>query len=773
VTNKLERFTYRARLVLSFAQQSAEQLNHRAIGAEHLLLALAHVEDSVAGRALKELSLSEIKIEELIQRMSRAESDSSSPITNPQLGADTKCILELAVDEAHHMGHHYIGTEHLLLGLVRLREGVAIDILKQLGISPEEVRRQTRRVLQILQDMPQHTIAPLAATQLNASTKAERFTERARRVLSLAQEEAERFQHNYIGTEHLLLGLIREEGGVAGRVLRELGLDQRRVEELVKRMTRASPRTTTIAPELSPGTKRVLELAVDEARRMGHHYIGTEHLLLGLVRLPEGVAIDILKRLGISPEEVRRQTRRVLQENINPPQIATPTSHSGSLMGFTQRARRVLALAQNEAERLEHQHIGIEHLLLGMIIEEEGVAGQVLRALELDQSRVVAIITQLSHVKREEHVPTELSDGSKRVLELAADEARRMKYDYIDTEHLLLGLVRIPASRATDSLKALGTSVEEVRQAAQRVLQESTKSPILATAPEQPASSESERFTQRARRILSHAQAEAERLEHNHIGTEHLLLGMIIEEGGVAGRVLRNLGVDQTRVEQRVIGLTHVKREANAVPNLAESTKRVLELGVDEARRMGHHHVGTEHLLLGLVRMPSSRAIDILKGLGISPEEVTRQTRRVLQEVPVVPRSDESATKLPRVFIGCAKEDRQVAEWLIYGLAAQQVTSWTDSVSMLSGKGWETLSSILLQSDVFVIVLSPNALADKQLAKERLFFADILERPIIPVLWQDCEIDPALEKLGVIDLRGQREEGIKELVAAIQKHLST
>ncbi len=155
------------------------------------------------------------------------------------------------------------------------------------------------------------------------ANKMERFTQRARRVLSLAQEEAERLEHNYIGTEHLLLGLIREEGGVAGRVLRELGLEQKRVEELVERMTRASTRSGSIAPELSPGTKRVLELAVDEARRMGHHYIGTEHLLLGLVRLPEGVAIDILKRLGVSPEEVRRQTRRVLQEN--PVQSKDPT----------------------------------------------------------------------------------------------------------------------------------------------------------------------------------------------------------------------------------------------------------------------------------------------------------------------------------------------------------------------------------------------------------------------------------------------------------------
>jgi ATP-dependent Clp protease ATP-binding subunit ClpC len=151
----------------------------------------------------------------------------------------------------------------------------------------------------------------------------ERFTQRARRVLSLAQEEAERLRHNYIGTEHLLLGLMREEGGVAGRVLRELGLEQRRVEELVEELTRASSRTSNAALDLSPGTKRVLELAVDEARRMGHHYIGTEHLLLGLVRQSDGVAIDVLKRLGISPEEIRRQTRRVLQESPANPQ---PTS---------------------------------------------------------------------------------------------------------------------------------------------------------------------------------------------------------------------------------------------------------------------------------------------------------------------------------------------------------------------------------------------------------------------------------------------------------------
>jgi ATP-dependent Clp protease ATP-binding subunit ClpC len=152
----------------------------------------------------------------------------------------------------------------------------------------------------------------------------ERFTQRARRVLSLAHQEAERMRHNYIGTEHLLLGLIREEGGVAGRVLRELGLEADRVQEVVERLT-GPGQNRGGKLDLAPGTQQVLELAVDEARRMGHHYIGTEHLLLGLVRYGEGVALDVLRKLGVTPEQIRRQTRRVLQESS-----AANTRPSGS-----------------------------------------------------------------------------------------------------------------------------------------------------------------------------------------------------------------------------------------------------------------------------------------------------------------------------------------------------------------------------------------------------------------------------------------------------------
>ncbi len=158
------------------------------------------------------------------------------------------------------------------------------------------------------------------------SDKFDRFTKRARRVLTLAQEEAQRLNHNYIGTEHLLLGLVREENGVAVRVLRDLGVDPRQIRERVERTVGRGQRAMYGKLSLTPRTKRVIELAVDEARRLGHHYIGTEHLLLGLVRAGEGVAVDVLKGLGVSLDKVRSQTARVMMETSS--QTGSGTSSS-------------------------------------------------------------------------------------------------------------------------------------------------------------------------------------------------------------------------------------------------------------------------------------------------------------------------------------------------------------------------------------------------------------------------------------------------------------
>jgi len=157
----------------------------------------------------------------------------------------------------------------------------------------------------------------------------ERFTQRARRVLSLAHQEAEQSRNNNIGTEHLLLGLMDEEGGVAGRVLRELGMTSDRVREVIRRVTTSSSSFDPNRVELAAETQQVLEHAVDEARRLGHHYIGTEHILLGLVRV-DSTAMEVLRRLGVTAEQIRRQTRRVLNESASSPTPAGGSASRGS-----------------------------------------------------------------------------------------------------------------------------------------------------------------------------------------------------------------------------------------------------------------------------------------------------------------------------------------------------------------------------------------------------------------------------------------------------------
>ena len=143
----------------------------------------------------------------------------------------------------------------------------------------------------------------------------DKFTDRARKVLTLAQDEAQRFNHNYIGTEHLLLGLVREGEGVAARVLENMNVELVKVRTAVEFIIGRGDRPVVGEVGLTPRAKRVIELAIDEARRLGHNYIGTEHLLLGLVREGEGIAAGVLESLGVNLDKVRHEVIRVLSQS--------------------------------------------------------------------------------------------------------------------------------------------------------------------------------------------------------------------------------------------------------------------------------------------------------------------------------------------------------------------------------------------------------------------------------------------------------------------------
>ncbi|MGH2544498.1 MAG: Clp protease N-terminal domain-containing protein, partial [Ardenticatenaceae bacterium] len=168
------------------------------------------------------------------------------------------------------------------------------------------------------------------------ANKFDRFTKKARRVLALANEEAQALNHGYIGTEHLLLGLVREGDGVAARVLKDLGVDLPKVRTAVEDIVGRGKRATLGRIGLTPRTKRVIELAVDEARRLSHHYIGTEHLLLGLAREGNGIAADVLASLGVSLDSVRRRTQDVMKQELAMPG-ARESSHSSKSKGDSQK----------------------------------------------------------------------------------------------------------------------------------------------------------------------------------------------------------------------------------------------------------------------------------------------------------------------------------------------------------------------------------------------------------------------------------------------------
>ena len=152
----------------------------------------------------------------------------------------------------------------------------------------------------------------------------ERFTDRARKVMALANQEAQRFNHEYIGTEHILLGLVKEGSGVGANVLKNLDVDLRKVRLEVEKLVKSGPDMVTMGklPQ-TPRAKKVIEYAIEEARNLNHNYVGTEHLLLGLLREHDGVAAQVLMNLGLKLEEVREEVLNLLGAGVESEEPAT------------------------------------------------------------------------------------------------------------------------------------------------------------------------------------------------------------------------------------------------------------------------------------------------------------------------------------------------------------------------------------------------------------------------------------------------------------------
>jgi ATP-dependent Clp protease ATP-binding subunit ClpA len=328
-----ERFTDSARRVLVVAQEEARQLNHGFIGTEHILLGLIGERDGVAAQVLSDLGIFLDDARRAVE--AKVGRSSTAPAGSPPFTPRAKKLLELSLQEAIRLRHYKIGPEHLLLGLVG--EDAGVEVLGDLGVEPQRVRELGLKKVkpgtevvargvslgQVVRGTPrrrarhQPPYGRLFRFPFIASpwSPGKRLTGQARRVMALAEEEALQLNHSFLGTEHILLGLIREGEGVAARALTDLGITldaaRTKVEELIGLFGTPS----TGSPPLTPRAQRVLELSFREVVHLDHNSISTEHILLGITRDGKSVATQVLTGLEVDLARVRAKVLQILSED--------------------------------------------------------------------------------------------------------------------------------------------------------------------------------------------------------------------------------------------------------------------------------------------------------------------------------------------------------------------------------------------------------------------------------------------------------------------------
>src|SRR4030081_158597 len=282
----------------------------------------------------------------------------------------------------------------------------------------------------------------------------EPFTERARRSIVLAQEEAQRLGNNYIGTEHILLGIISEGESLAAKVLETLGVNLAKVRQEVEAIVGRGGQTVQQEMVFTPRAKRVIELAFEEARQLNHNYIGTEHLLLGLIREGEGVAARALTNLGVDPAKVRVQTTSLLGAEGQPPapkgKSKTPTldaygrdlttlARENKLDPVIGRANEIERVIQILSRRTKNNPALIGEPGVGKTAIAEGLAQRVIKSEVPEPLRDKRVITlDLAGLVAGTKYRGEFEERMKRVMDEIRGAAGEVIL-FIDALHTLVG----------------------------------------------------------------------------------------------------------------------------------------------------------------------------------------------------------------------------------------------------------------------------------------------------------------------------------------------
>jgi ATP-dependent Clp protease ATP-binding subunit ClpA len=277
------------------------------------------------------------------------------------------------------------------------------------------------------------------------------FTERVRKVLTIARDEAVRLHHDTVSPGHMLLGLLRDGGGVASTILERCDVKPDDLVRALDEKLQPGTRQNATGPDLgyTSRAKHVLELAMNEARELNHAYVGTEHLLMGLLREEKNQAAEVLTNAGLTLERARAAMLEILGTEV-PVAAGTPRDAGNATAGafvapMPERLRRVFASAHSIAGTLGSTELAPVHLALALLRHRDGAGNAVLDALHFDRDAAIASLQQLASREKASEIPPEgtlkIGVAVQRVIDRMEDERRALGSSAPGTQHLLLALL--------------------------------------------------------------------------------------------------------------------------------------------------------------------------------------------------------------------------------------------------------------------------------------------------------------------------------------------
>jgi ATP-dependent Clp protease ATP-binding subunit ClpA len=354
----------------------------------------------------------------------------------------------------------------------------------------------------------------------------ERFTEKAIKVIMLAQEEARRLGHNYVGSEQLLLGLIGEGTGIAAKTLKRAGINLKAARTEVENIIGRASGFVAVEIPFTNGCKRILEYSWDEARRLKNNYISTEHLLLGLLRDDEGIAMDVLTIFGVDPAK--------LEESITSALGTPPVTASSAPKTPKAQTERGLHIEDDLKQSLA---------LIRLIEKKASMLNvpSLAAAMKRFDTELSRELFKLG-INLETSSPPENSHETLSALSMAQEEALRLNHNSIGTELLLLGLIAEGTSAAAKELNSRGLTLEATQIEVEKIIGRGSGL-VKKDLP----------YTPRAKHVFNLASEAAQQLGHKQIWPEHLLLGLTQEGEGVAARVFETMGIERKDINQSLL----------------------------------------------------------------------------------------------------------------------------------------------------------------------------------------------------------------------------